>query len=117
TRPAVIDEVLCDRALLREGAKERGDDPELYRDNARVLVSVARHIGAALEGDVAQAAGRTLKAFKPTPMWAEVWPRGDMWVDWRVPGTYGLAVRIWLNGHGLAVGLRPFPHAESGATE
>lgn len=117
TRPAVIDEVLCDRALLREGAKERGDDPELYRDNARVLVSVARHIGAALEGDVAQAAGRTLKAFKPTPMWAEIWPRGDMWVDWRVPGTYGLAVRIWLNGHGLAVGLRPFPHAESGATE
>ena len=36
-RPVVIDEVLCDRAAMREGAKKRGDDPELYRANARAL--------------------------------------------------------------------------------
>lgn len=38
-RPVVVDEVLCDRAVRREGAKERGDDPELYRDNAGALVT------------------------------------------------------------------------------
>lgn len=115
--PIVIDEVLCDRAVLREGAKERGDDPELYRANAQALLSVAQHIGSSLEDDVAEATGRTLKAHKPSLMWDGVWPRGDLWVDWRVPGTYGLAVRMWLNGRGLAIGLRPYPDAETGATD
>jgi 5-methylcytosine-specific restriction protein B len=116
-RPIVVDEVLCDRAALREGARERGDDPEQYRGNARALVAVAHHIGTSLEAEVAEAAGRTLKAHKPSLMWDGVWPRGDFWVDWRVPGTYGLAVRLWLNGRGLAIGLRPFPDGEAGATE
>lgn len=116
-RPVVVDEVLCDRAALREGAKDRGDDPELYRANAYALVMVSQHIGASLEEDVAEAAGRTLKAHKPALMWDGTWPRGDLWVDWRVPGTYGLAVRLWLNGSGLAIGLRPFPDADAGATE
>jgi 5-methylcytosine-specific restriction protein B len=117
TRPVVVDDVLCDRAALREGAKERGDDPELYRGNARALVAVAHHIGTALEAGVAEATGRTLKAHKPSLLWDGVWPRGDLWVDWRVPGTYGLAVRLWLNGRGLAIGLRPFPDGDTGATE
>lgn len=116
-RPVVVDEVLCDRAVRREGAKERGDDPELYRDNAGALVTVAQHIGAALEAEVAEATGRTLKWHKPALMWDGVWPRGDLWVDWRVPGTYGLAVRVWLNGRGLAIGLRPYPNGNAGATE
>lgn len=115
-RPVVIDEVLCDRAELREGVKDEGD-PELYRGNARALVMVAQHIGAALETEVAEATGRTLKAHKPALMWDGTWPRGDLWVDWRVPGSYGLAVRIWLNGHGLAIGLRPYPAGGAGATE
>ncbi|MDP3953166.1 McrB family protein [Microbacterium sp.] len=116
-RPVVVDEVLCDRAALREGAKERGDDPELYRGNARALVTVAQHIGASLEAEVAGAAGRTLKSHKPALMWDGVWPRGDLWVDWRVPGSYGLAVRVWVNGRGLAIGLRPYLDGEAGATE
>ena len=116
-RPVIIEDVLCDRADLREGAKERGDDPELYRGNAYALVAVAQHIGASLEVEVAEAAGRTLKAHKPSLMWDAVWPRGDLWVDWRVPGTFGLAVRAWLNGRGLAIGLRPYPDGETGATD
>lgn len=116
-RPVVVDEVLCDRAALREGAKDRGDDPAMYRENASALVAVAQHIGTALEQTVAEAAGRTLKAHKPGVMWDTVWPRGDLWTDWRVPGTYGLAVRIWLNANGLAVGLRPYPDADTGSTD
>ncbi len=116
-RPVIVDEVLCDRVALREGARERGDDPELYRANARALVAVAHHIGASLETQVAEATGRTLKWHKPALMWDGVWPRGDLWVDWRVPGTYGLSVRAWLNRHGLAIGLRPYPDGDAGATE
>lgn len=116
-RPVVVDEVLCDRAALREGAKERGDDLELYRSNALVLVSVAGHISVTLETEVAQAAGRTLKCHKPALTWHLGHPRGDLWVDWRVPRTSGLAVRVWLNSRGLAIGLRPYPDAGAGATE
>lgn len=116
-RPVVIDEALCERADLREGAKQRGDNPGLYRRNAQALLSAAKHIGAALERKVAVAAGRTLKAHKPPLSWDGTWPRGDLWVDWRVPDTYGLAIRIWANSHGLAVGLRPFPDGEAAATE
>ncbi|MEE3853534.1 AAA family ATPase [Gordonia sp. LSe1-13] len=115
--PVLLDEVLCDRAALREGAKDRGDKPESYRDNASALVAVAQHIANTLESSVAETVGRTLKAHKPGLMWNTVWPRGDLWSEWRVPGTYGLSVRIWLNANGLAVGLRPFPDADTGATE
>ena len=115
--PVVFHEVLCDRAALREDAKDRGDAPELYRENAQALVAVAQHIGDSLEAKVAEAAGRTLKAHKPAVMANKQWPRGDLWIDWRVPNTYGLAVRLWLNRKGLAIGLRPFPDADPGATE
>lgn len=116
-RPVFVDEVLCDRSRLRDGAKQSDGVPEFYLDNARVLVAVARHIAETLEEDVAKAAGRTLKANKPSPMWTAEWPRGDFWADWKVPGLYGLGVRLWLNGTGLAIGLRPFPDAGVGATE
>ncbi|WP_120004278.1 hypothetical protein [Nesterenkonia muleiensis] len=117
TRPVVVNEVLCDRAALREGAKKRGDAPERYLGNARVLVGVAKHIGSALESEVSEAAGRTLKAHTPALKWDGVWPRGDLWVDWRVPGSHGLAVRMWLNSRGIAIGLRPYPSGQAGATE
>ena len=116
-RPVVIDEALCDRAALREAASKSDDDPELYRVNARALVTVAQHIGVSLETQVAEAMGRTLKWHKPALTWDGVWPRGDLWVDWRVPNTYGLAVRAWLNGCGLAMGLRPYPDGDAGGTE
>lgn len=116
-RPVVIDEALCDRAALREAASKSDDDPELYRVNARALVTVAQHIGVSLEAQVAEAMGRTLKWHKPALTWDGVWPRGDLWVDWRVPNTYGLAVRAWLNGRGLAMGLRPYPDGDAGGTE
>lgn len=115
-RPVVLDEVLCDRAVFREGAKERGDDPETYRKNAQALVAVAQHIGASMAEKVASATGRSLKFHKPAMLWDGVWPRGDLWVDWRVPGTYALAVRMWLNGRGIALGLRPYPDGDAGAT-
>lgn len=116
-RPAVLDGVLCDRIAYREGAKEGNDEPALYRDNASALVAVARHLGESLETAVSEAAGRTLKAHKPPVMWDSTWPRGDLWAEWRVPDTYGLSVRVWLNAHGLAIGLRPYADAETGSTE
>ncbi|WP_306231929.1 AAA family ATPase [Agrococcus beijingensis] len=116
-RPVVMHESLCDRARLREGANKRADDPALYLANARALVAAAHHIGGTLEVEVAEAAGRTLKAQKPAVMWDAVWPRGDVWIDWRVPGRFGLAVRVWLNGRGLAIGLRPYPDGEARGTE
>ncbi|MDH3048446.1 AAA family ATPase [Gordonia alkanivorans] len=119
-RPIFADEVLCDRARLRDGAKERDDDPEWYRPNARAMVAVAQHIGSVLQGPVNDAAGRKLSKLRtrtPDVMWDATWPRGDLWVDWRVPKTYGLGIRLWLNGYGLGVGLRPYPDGESGATE
>src|SRR5699024_2933270 len=78
---------------------------------------VAHHIGQSLEQQVSEAAGRTLKAQKPSPRWNREWPRGDLWVDWKVPNSYGLSVRIWLNSRGIAIGLRPYPDADAGATE
>lgn len=117
TRPVIIDEVLCDRAAFREAANKFEDDPEPYLGNARALVAVAQHIGAALVTTVSETAGRTLKAHKPALLWTRDSPRGDLWVDWRVPGTYGLAVRIWLNSRGLAIGLRPHLDGEKGNTE
>lgn len=115
-RPVVVDDVLCDRAKLREEADKQQDDPARYHKNAQVLVAVAKHIGQTLEQRVSETANRTMKAQKPALKWDQVWPRGDLWVDWKVPGTYGLSVRIWLNSRGIAIGLRPYPDDEAGAT-
>ena len=112
-----VDEVLCDRSAWRVDTLRETDDPEIYRRNAQALVNVSAHLGDSLESEISAAAGRTLKARKPSVMWQEVRPRGDLWVDWRVPDTYGLAIRLWLNAHGLAIGLRPFVTADAGATE
>ncbi len=114
--PLVIDEVLCDRASLCE-EQQLGSAPEFYRENAQVLVSVADHIGKALKDEVSDAAQRPLETRKPPLKWNRERYRGDLWVDWRVPGRYGLSIRVWLNGRGLAVGLRPYPRAEPGATQ
>ena len=116
-KPAVIDDVLCDRAAFREQVQDPDADVDKYLPNARALVAVARHIGTALNDRVSEAAGRTLKAREPNLYWNRPRPRGDLWVDWRVPNTYGLAVRVWLNGRGLAIGLRPYPDADTGATD
>lgn len=116
-RPVIVDDVLCDRARLRAEWQLGQEDNELYRENAQVLVAVAAHIGGSLENEVSAAVGRTLNSRKPPLKWTATRYRGDLWVDWRVPGTYGLAVRVWLNGEGLSIGLRPYPHAEAGATQ
>lgn len=116
-RPVVLNETLCERAAMRENASRSGGDLDIYLANARALVAVAHHLGTTLVTDVAEAAGRTLKAHKPSTMWHSASPRGDLWVDWRIQGTYGLAVRIWLNSRGLAIGLRPYRTGDACATE
>lgn len=116
-RPVVVDQVLCDRAGLQDRLRSDDADPGKFETNARVLVAVAQHIGHSLESEVAQAAGRTLKASKPSLLWTRNWPRGDTWAEWKVPDSYGLGVRLWINGFGMAVGLRPYRDAEAGATD
>lgn len=114
--PVVLDEVLCDRAALREEANKESDDPARYLQNAGALVAVSSYLGPVLKNAVSDAAGRTLAAKKPSPMWTGDWPRGDLWIDWRVPNTYGLGIRLWLNSHGIALGLRPYVDGSAGAT-
>src|SRR5690625_419739 len=60
-KPAVIDDVLCDRAAFREHVQDPDAEVDKYLPNARALVAVARHIGTALNDRVSEAAGRTLK--------------------------------------------------------
>lgn len=114
-KPVLIGDPLCDRAALREGARERGDAPSLYVANGRALAAAGAHIASSLESAVSTAAGRPLKAHKPSPMWDKDWPRGDLWADWRVPDTYGLSIRVWLNSSGLAIGLRPYTKGDLGS--
>ncbi|NLT27387.1 MAG: AAA domain-containing protein, partial [Microbacteriaceae bacterium] len=118
-RPVLVDEVLCDRAAFRTEADRDEVDarPERYLPNARALVAVSAHIGAALEPEVSEAAGRTLKAAKPSPMWTPTRPRGDLWVDWRVPQRGQIGPRIWINHEGMAIGLRPYPSSDAAADE
>ena len=117
TRPVVVNEVLCDRSAIRPKYEIGTVSEAELMANARALVAVSGHVGGVLEPEVAEAVGRTLKAHRPSLMWTKENPRGDTWVDWRVPGTYGLGVRIWVNEAGLAVGLRPYPDGEADATD
>lgn len=115
--PVIIDPVLCDRAAFRENAPDRDIDAEKYLPNAKAMVTVADHIGKALRKQVDEAAHMPLVPRTPDIYWNKPRPRGDLWIDWGVKGQYGLAVRLWLNSRGMAIGLRPFPDAEAGATE
>ena len=105
TKPVFLDEVLNDRAALnldREGA-----DTDQQMTNAKVLVSVAAHIGNQLVDDVAAAIGRGLSVSKPSIYWTSDRPRGDMWVDWSTKDAPGLGIRVWLNDRGAAIAVRP----------
>lgn len=115
-KPVIIDPVLCDRAKFRESADKDVDNPLEYFQNARALIAASKHIGQALSDPVSQSVGRKLKPQKPALTWDGTWPRGDMWVDWKIQGTYGLGIRIWLNSRGVAIGLRPYADAEKEAT-
>lgn len=116
-RPVLVDEVLCDRATVRaKDEQDFGNDEDLL-DNGRALVAASSHIGATLEAEVSKAAGRTLKARRPSVWWTKERPRADLWVDWTVPDTYGLGVRVWLNERGLAIGVRPYRDGGAEATD
>lgn len=116
-RPVLVDDVLCDRSAVNYRDEQGLVPDEDLLDNARALVAASGHIGSTLEGEVSGAAGRTLKAQRPSLWWTTDRPRADTWVDWRVPDTYGLGVRVWVNERGLAIGLRPYREAKTEATE
>lgn len=104
--PIFVDEVLCDRASIQAGANERGENPELFVNNANVLVGVADHIGQTLKKTVGAALARDVRVKKGRRMRDGTWPRGDFWVEWTIAESASLALRVWLNSKGVAIGLR-----------
>lgn len=117
TSPVFVDVVLCDRSAFGTEEQSSIDTPALAAANARVMVNVAKHIGDSLISAVTEQSGLLLKIAKPPLYWTKGRPRGDLWIDWKVPETYGVAVRLRLNADGLAIGLRPHATGDAGDTQ
>lgn len=117
SNPVLVDEVLCDRSAVRERDERDYVSGADFLANANALVAVSGHIGSTLAAPVSEAAGRLLKPRKPSAWWTKDRPRADMWVDWSIPDTYGLGIRVWLNENGLAIGIRPYRDSGTEATE
>ncbi len=105
THPVFLDEVLCDRAAFN--LDREGSTADEQAANARVLVSVAAHLGNELVDEVSAALGRSVTVGKPGPNWTDEHPRADLWVDWWTKDAPGLGMRVWVNDRGAAVALRP----------
>lgn len=97
-QPAFVDDVLCDRSAYGTAEETSVTQPEQARANAQVMVNVAKHIGDSLISAINGESGLLLKIAKPPLYWTKGRPRGDLWIDWKVPETYGVAVRVRLNG-------------------
>ena len=65
-------------------------------------------MGRALRESVSEASGLELRVKKPQRDWKPGQERSDLWVDWRLPiePSRGVAIRLWVNHWGAAIGLR-----------
>jgi 5-methylcytosine-specific restriction protein B len=104
-KPVFLDPVLADRCRLDE--IEPHADHDAYHDNAAALVRVAQHISTALADEVSASAGRTLQPARLGLEWMPGSPRVDLPIDWWVPNAGGVTFRLWVNGNGAAIGVRP----------
>ena len=103
--PAFLDSVLIDRC--RFGLD--GDiDPAALQVNAVALADVANLLGVSLCDSVVEASGLELQVKRPPRDWETGRGRSDLWVDWRLPvePNGGVAIRLWVNHRGAAIGLR-----------
>ena len=103
--PAFLDSVLIDRCRF---GLDRDVDPAALRTNAAVLADVANLLGVSLCHSVAEASGLELQVQRPPRDWRTGRGRSDLWVDWRLPiePNEGVAIRLWVNHQGAAIGLR-----------
>ena len=103
--PAFLDSVLTDRCRF---GLDRDIDPAALRTNAVVLRDVADLLGVSLCDSVAEASGLELRIERPPRDWKTGRGRSDLWVDWRLPiePNGGVAIRLWVNHQGAAIGLR-----------
>ena len=103
--PAFLDSVLIDRCRF---GLDRDADPAALQTNAVVLVDVANLLGVSLCDSVAEASGLELQVKRPPRDWKTGRGRSDLWVDWRLPvePNEGVAIRLWVNHQGAAIGLR-----------
>ena len=103
--PAFLDSVLLDRCRF---GLDRDIDPAALRANAVALVAVSNLLGVSLCHSVAEASGLELWVRRPQRDWKTGRGRSDLWVDWRLPiePNGGVAIRLWVNHRGAAIGLR-----------
>ena len=102
--PTFLDSVLIDRCRF---GLDGDTDPAALRANAAALVEVSAHLGGALCKSVSEASGLELRVERPQRDWKPGRGRSDLWVDWRLPiePGGGIAVRLWVNHNGAAIGL------------
>ena len=103
--PAFLDSVLLDRCRF---GLDRDIDPAALRANAVALVDVSNLLGVSLCHSVAEASGLELLVKRPQRDWKTGRGRSDLWCDWRLPiePNGGVAIRLWANHRGAAIGLR-----------
>ena len=103
--PAFLDSVLLDRCRF---GLDRDIDPAALRANAVALVAVSNLLGVSLCHSVAEASGLELQVERPQRDWKTGRGRSDLWIDWRLPiePNGGVAIRLWVNHRGAAIGLR-----------
>ena len=103
--PAFLDSVLLDRCRF---GLDSDIDPAALRVNAVALVDVSNLLGVSLCHSVAEASGLELRVERPQRDWKTGRGRSDLWIDWRLPiePNGGVAIRLWVNHRGAAIGLR-----------
>ena len=105
TKPAFLDPVLIDRCRF---GLDRVLDSAALRANADALVGASILMGESLCSSVAEASSLKLRIVPPPRDWTTERGRSDLWVDWRLPTepNRGVAIRLWVNHRGAAIGLR-----------
>ena len=102
--PAFLDSVLLDRCRF---GLDRDIDPAALRANAAALVAVSNLLGRSLCHSVTESSDLELRVKKLDRDW-KTGGRSDLCVDWRLPIKHGggVAIRLWVNHQGAAIGLR-----------
>ena len=103
-RPVFLDPVLVDRCAY--GRDAQALPPASLRSNAETLVGIATYFRDVLAENVSKVVDHLSKPEGPPLEWKKGRPRSDLWADWRVQGLE-LALRLWINGRGAAIGIFP----------
>ena len=106
--PAFLDSVLIDRCRF---GLDRDIDPDALRTNAIALVRVSAFLQGSLHDSVLEASALDAPKLEYKKLkwdWQTGRGRADLWADWQLPiqNSGGVAIRLWINHQGAAIGLR-----------